>query len=51
MRNNFLQYVLNNSKTVAKEPVYRLATQNSITQGNGVWKGMRNDDGQISIEQ
>ncbi|CAF2330908.1 unnamed protein product [Rotaria sp. Silwood2] len=44
-------YVLNNSKTVSQEPIYRLAVKNSITQDTGIWKGMKNDDGQISLEQ
>ncbi|CAF2070690.1 unnamed protein product [Rotaria magnacalcarata] len=44
-------YVLNNSKTVYREPIYRLNTQNPITPGTGIWKGMRNNDGQITLEQ
>ncbi|CAF4768826.1 unnamed protein product [Rotaria sp. Silwood1] len=44
-------YVLNNSKTVYQEPIYRLAIKNFITQGTGIWKGMKNDDGQISLEE
>jgi hypothetical protein len=42
---------LNNSKTVFKEPIYRLDTQNPITHGIGIWQGRRNNDGQISLEQ
>ncbi len=42
---------MNNSKTVFKEPIYRLDTQNPITHGIGIWQGTRNNDGQISLEQ
>ncbi|CAF0878512.1 unnamed protein product [Rotaria sordida] len=44
-------YVLNNSKIVFQEPIYRLSTKNLITQGIGIWKGMKNPDGRISLEQ
>ncbi|CAF1153829.1 unnamed protein product [Adineta steineri] len=44
-------YVLNNSKTVFKEPIYRLHAQNPIKHGDDIWKGTRNDNGQIELEK
>ncbi|CAF1218213.1 unnamed protein product [Rotaria sordida] len=43
-------YVLNNSNTVQTEPIYRLAKQNQITQNISLWKGRRNENGQISLQ-
>lgn len=44
-------YVLNNSKSVFKEPIFRLARNNPILPDVGIWKGVKSDDGQISLEQ
>ncbi len=41
---------MNNSKIVQTEPIYRLAKQNKINEDEGIWKGIRNANGQISLE-
>ncbi|UJR33827.1 hypothetical protein I4U23_021251 [Adineta vaga] len=43
-------YVLNNSKTVYKEPIFRLHEKNPVKPGVGLWKGTRNEHGHIKLE-
>ncbi|CAF1145308.1 unnamed protein product [Rotaria sp. Silwood1] len=43
-------YVLNNSKTIQTEPIYRLTKQNQITLNIGIWKGIRYKNGQIYLQ-
>ncbi|CAF1263111.1 unnamed protein product [Adineta ricciae] len=43
-------YVLNNSKTVYKEPIFRLHTTNPVKPGVSLWKGSRNEHGEITLE-
>ncbi len=32
------------------EPIYLLAKQNKITEGEGIWKGIRNENDQITLQ-
>jgi hypothetical protein len=41
---------LNNSKIVQTEPIYHLTKENKITSDIGIWKGIRNENGQISLQ-
>ncbi|CAF4272281.1 unnamed protein product, partial [Adineta steineri] len=43
-------FVLNNSKTIQTEPIYRLAEQNQITKDISIIKGIREKTGQITLQ-
>jgi len=41
---------LNNSAIVQTEPIYHLKGKGKILNKNGVWKGIRNDNGRLTLE-